>query len=136
MGDMNYSPARNSLHCTIVKQVLEDKGLSSVWDTFPVDFTYTGSDQHIVLGHVVVPNHFLEEAVQGGVVHNLNNTSDHEPVFESFSAEADELAAVEALISPGEASSLDTVENPESESDSTLGQGQNLNGQKQLRVTS
>ena len=40
-GDINADYSRNTQHCSIVKESVQEMCLMSVWDSFEVDFTCT-----------------------------------------------------------------------------------------------
>ena len=58
----------------------------SAWDKFPVDYTFknVGPCSDLILDHILVPNVEYHDVTLAGVVHDVDNLSDHEPVYTSF----------------------------------------------------
>ena len=73
----------NTAHTSVVKDFIEELGLTCSWERFPIDFTCC----HDILGvsHVSTLDHFfwspqLDE-YDAGVLHLTDNRSDHSPIF-------------------------------------------------------
>ena len=84
-GDINAEFLRNTNHTRTVSDTVEELGLTRSWQKFEVDFTC----YHELLGeyHTAVLDHFfwsetLNDAVaDAGVLHLLDNKSDHSPIY-------------------------------------------------------
>ena len=62
---------------------MEDSGLHSTWSEYEVDFTCTSVKNDVtsvsVLDHFFVSDGDLVK--EAGVIHHVDNSSDHEPIF-------------------------------------------------------
>ena len=75
----------NTAHTSVVKDFIEELGLTCSWERFPIDFTCC----HDILGvsHVSTLDHFFwspqldEYVTDAGVLHLTDNRSDHSPIF-------------------------------------------------------
>ena len=84
-GDINADFIRNTAHTSVVKDFIEELGLTCSWERFPIDFTCC----HDILGvsHVSTLDHFFwspqldEYVTDAGVLHLTDNKSDHSPIF-------------------------------------------------------
>ena len=89
VGDFNTDLRRNSAFVNLVKQFLSENDLSTIWCKFPVDFTYcqnvcrNGQLQCVTstIDHFFVKEHFLENCVDGSVLHFAENMSNHEIIY-------------------------------------------------------
>ena len=84
-GDINADFLRNTNHTDMVNDSLEELSLIKSWDKFIIDFTCC----HEQLGvcHVSTLDHFFwsesldENVLDAGVIHAVDNKSDHSPVY-------------------------------------------------------
>ena len=84
-GDVNADFVRHTNHTERVQELVDELKLLTAWDSFQVDFTCT----HEVAGqsYVCKIDHFfwsenLNDGVEeAGVIHHIDNTSDHNPIF-------------------------------------------------------
>ena len=84
-GDLNADFNRNSGHVRTIKDFIDDLGLRFSWERFPVDFTHICFRDDQAFVHTL--DHFLwgeaaeETIVDAGVIHHVDNDSDHSPIF-------------------------------------------------------
>ena len=84
-GDANADLERRSNHAITVSETVEEAGLVVIWDSFQVDFTHTyereGKTFTSTIDHIFISKQLSARVTDAGVLHNPDNTSDHEPVF-------------------------------------------------------
>ena len=84
-GDINADYLRNTQHCTLVKERVENMSLSRAWDYFAVDFTCTYEREGVTYTSTLDQFYYSEiiqpKVLDAGVIHHLENTSDHEPIY-------------------------------------------------------
>ena len=82
-GDLNFDPSRISGFANTVRNFMSRLGISSVWETFPVDFTHlhTDSKSTSVLDHFLVNQRLLDLVEDAGPVHLGDNLSRHSPIM-------------------------------------------------------
>ena len=89
-GDINADFRRNTRHCSTVMESVMETNLAVTWDRFHVDFTHTfereGTTHVSTLDHFFVSENLMSNVIDAGVVHHLDNTSDHEPIFCTFTS--------------------------------------------------
>ena len=85
-GDLNYDMRRENLFTRTVTATLRRLGLSSVWESRPIDFTHTHTDgtNTSVIDHFVVSQRLLQLVEDCGPVHRGDNLSRHCPIFLSL----------------------------------------------------
>ena len=87
-GDLNSDFSRNSGHVNDVKTFIENLGLKISWSKFHVDFTHVTVRNDAVFTHIL--DHFLwgegtdRDIIDAGVIHHVDNESDHCPIFCCF----------------------------------------------------
>ena len=88
MGDLNCDFQRNSRFVHIINNFLDEQNLVTVWNKFPVDFTYchptpNNERQYIfsTIDHFLVNENFIQNCVEGCVLHLGENLSKHELLF-------------------------------------------------------
>ena len=85
-GDINADFLRNSGHVQSVQRYLNERLLTKSWEQFDADFTHTYEDGNNVT-HTSKIDHFfwnsgLDSMIEdAGVVHNIDNSSDHCPIY-------------------------------------------------------
>ena len=82
-GDFNYDARRRSGFARSMATFLEKVGLISIWEKFPVDFTYMHTDSKSTS---VLDNFFVNEAMlpyieRAGPLHLGDNGSGHSPIM-------------------------------------------------------
>ena len=84
-GDINTDYSRNTPHCTIVKESVEEMDMKTVWDRFEVDFTCTYQREETTyistLDHFLLSENIFQTVLDAGPIHHPENTSDHEPIY-------------------------------------------------------
>lgn len=82
-GDLNSDFARNTGFVSQVKAFMHGLNLSSLWNKYPVDFTYLHTDgmSTSTIDHFMVSNNLLGECLSGGVTHDIDNTSNHSIIY-------------------------------------------------------
>ena len=82
-GDFNYDARRNSGFARSMASFLDRVGLVSVWEKFPVDFTYLHTDHKStsILDNFYVNEALLQYVEAAGVLHLGDNPSSHAPVM-------------------------------------------------------
>ena len=88
LGDFNCDFARNSGFVQIIRNFMEALNLITIWDYFPCDFTYT---HHMpnherqytfsTIDHILVKEQFIDQCIEGSVLHLGENLSRHEILF-------------------------------------------------------
>ena len=85
-GDINADFIRKSGHVTSVDQFLDEKGMLKAFDIYDVDFTHVYNDKDDKT-HISTLDHFFWNAelskpvIDAGVIHNIENSSDHCPIY-------------------------------------------------------
>ena len=120
-GDINCNFLKKTMHVKNVSEFLDRNGLLKAWDTFNIDFTHTheanGVTRTAVLDHFFWKNTSNTNSVKdAGVIHHVNNKSDHEPVYCVFEVESSpiELENVKHAPKPKPSWKLATSEDKES----------------------
>jgi hypothetical protein len=84
-GDINADYSRNTQHCNIVKENIEELNLTTAWNCYDIDFTCTyereGTSYVSTLDHFYFSEKMLELVSDAGAIHDPDNTSDHEPIY-------------------------------------------------------
>ena len=81
LGDLNFDSRRFTSHVQTISQFFEDNSLFSVWDMFPVDFTYSCSQSMSIIDHFILPNNMAQIISDCGVFHDSENMSGHSPIY-------------------------------------------------------
>ena len=95
LGDINCSFVRNSSHVEAVKNFMMETNLYSVWTDFNIDFTHSfqkedGECYVNIIDHFLTLNCSKENIVDAGVLHLVQNQSDHEPIYLVIKCENEE----------------------------------------------
>ena len=84
-GDINADYTRDTPHCNIVRERVEDMCLARAWDRFEVDLTCTyereGVTHTSTLDQFYFSERILPKVLDAGVIHHVDNLSDHEPIY-------------------------------------------------------
>ena len=106
-GDINADFSRNSAHVRLVKETMEDLKISTAWERFGADFTCIsdvgGVSRTSVLDHISFSEGLAGALSDAGVIHLVENRSDHSPiyaVFESIIVKQDSSEAHEHIAKP------------------------------------
>ena len=85
-GDWNYDQRRTSGFAASMRQFLEDAGLVSVWEKFPVDFTHLHTDNKStsILDNFFMNERLLEYVESAAPIHLGDNLSRHSPIMISL----------------------------------------------------
>ena len=85
VGDINCNFQKNTPHVNYVKNFLESNNFVKSWENFHVDFTHVheanGRTYISILDHFFWSESFDEEITEAGVIHHVDNKSDHEPIY-------------------------------------------------------
>ena len=87
-GDFNYDARRNSGFARSMANFVDRVGLVSVWEKFPVDFTYLHTDHKSssILDNFYVNEELMQYVEAAGVLHLGDNPSGHAPIVFSLSS--------------------------------------------------
>ena len=85
-GDINTEFMRRTSHVQAVRDFMLRCNLVSLWDYYEADFTHTferesGEIYHNTIDHILTLKRSMGTIVTAGVLHNVANMSDHEPVY-------------------------------------------------------
>ena len=85
VGDFNCNFLRNSSHVESVKTFMTNLNFHSLWRDFPVDFTHTFENENgcyiNTIDHILTLKRSSDDIVDAGVLHLLDNMSDHGPIY-------------------------------------------------------
>ena len=89
LGDFNTDFSRNSGFVNKVKSFMQENDLVTVWEKFPVDFTYCQTAtrnfqvQHSLstIDHFLINDELLDNCLDANVLHFAENISNHEVKF-------------------------------------------------------
>ena len=81
LGDLNYDDNRFTGHTQAISNYLEQERLCSVWDSFPVDFTYAFGQSHSTIDHFLISNTQSNIILEAGAVQDPENMSGHSPIY-------------------------------------------------------
>ena len=84
-GDLNVDLSRDRTHTLLLNSFCENLELRAVLghDRCTIDYSYNfNAERFSVLDHFLLSNNIFENFVEGAcVVHDMDNTSDHDPIF-------------------------------------------------------
>ena len=86
LGDINADFLRKSMHVNIVKEFIANNNLYSVWEDFNIDFTHVFQKENgecftSTLDHFLFLIRSKSEILDAGVLHRVENCSDHEVTY-------------------------------------------------------
>ena len=86
VGDINCDFTRDTYHVRLIREFFQEIIFDSLWTEYPVDFTHSYDDQNgvtstSILDHIVALKRGKEQVVCTGVLHLVENMSDHEPIY-------------------------------------------------------
>ena len=86
VGDINCDFTRDTYHVRLIREFFQEIIFDSLWTEYPVDFTHSYDNQNGVtstniLDHIVALKRGKEQVVCTGVLHLVENMSDHEPIY-------------------------------------------------------
>ena len=79
VGDINFDDSRYTGHTIAINTFLERQRLSSAWDFYPVDFTFSNGQTVSTIDHFFLSNSNI--LLEGGALHDPDNVSGHSPVY-------------------------------------------------------
>ena len=77
LGELNYDYDRFIGHTQAVNSFLENERLCSVWDIFPVEFTFAFGETRSTLDHFLISNTQSGIILKAGAIHDPENISGH-----------------------------------------------------------
>ena len=84
-GDINCNFLKNSPHVNYVNNFLEKNSFIKSWENFHVDYTHVHEANGItytsILDHFFCSQSLDNEMIEAGVIHHVDNKSDHEPIY-------------------------------------------------------
>ena len=106
-GDLNADFSRNSAHVQLVKDTMQELNISSAWDKFEADFTCYGEVGGVTrtstIDHISYSEGLAAALSDAGVLHLVENRSDHCPiyaVFDSITVQKDAVKNVDKVAKP------------------------------------
>ena len=86
LGDLNCDFARDSSHVDTVEDFIHQYNLFTAWNKFQVDFTHMSENKEGVsftstIDHILTLQRDEDKMVNAGVIHRVENTSDHELIY-------------------------------------------------------
>ena len=106
-GDLNADYSRNTAHARLVKESMDDMNMKSAWEKFEADFTCVsevgGITRISTIDHIMYSERLASALSDAGVLHLVDNGSDHSPifaVFDSISVQQDVTINVENMSKP------------------------------------
>ena len=84
-GDINADFCRNNGFTKYIQSFIEENNLTEAWKKFPVDFTHVqeqnGKSSTSTLDHFMLSENIVDAVTDAGVLHLVNNFSDHCPIY-------------------------------------------------------
>ena len=82
-GDINADFSRKSKYVELVKEALEELNVKSVWNDFPIDFTFCSPTElsFSTIDHYLVSENLESGIKDAGVIHLGDNVSGHSPIY-------------------------------------------------------
>ena len=81
VGDINFDNNRFPGHTQAVNNYLDEKGLSSVWEFIPVDFTFSTENSFSTIDHFLISTNHSCMILDAGSIHDSKNMSRHCPIY-------------------------------------------------------
>lgn len=85
VGDLNCDYRRQNGRVGRLKDFLSSNSMETAWETFQVDYTHEFEKEGIsyisTLDHILWNQNLKSSVTRCGVIHSINNTSDHSPIF-------------------------------------------------------
>jgi hypothetical protein len=86
LGDLNYETGRQTSHAKIINTFIMNNNLNTTWDFHAIDFTYmfeseNGQSKRSTIDHFIGLRRQNERIVEAGVIHRVENSSDHEVIY-------------------------------------------------------
>ena len=85
LGDINCDFVRRTGHVNLIENFLNENSFIRSWNKFSVDFTRSQENENAsffsTLDHFFWDEEFNESVIDAGVLHSLDNNSDHSPVY-------------------------------------------------------
>ena len=87
-GDINADFLRATNHTETVQEVLDKLNLFTLWEDYEVDFTCVSEANEVThvskLDHFFLSQNMKNQVENAGVIHSLENKSDHCPIYSVF----------------------------------------------------
>ena len=84
-GDINADFRRKTSFTKLIESFMVENGFLSCWEKFPVDFTHAqerdGKSYSSVIDHFMLDGNTADCVADAGVLHLVNNFSDHCPIY-------------------------------------------------------
>ena len=84
-GDINAEFSRRTEFTKCIESFIEENNFKRAWSQFPIDFTHVqdinGKSYTSTLDHFLWSENIAEKVTDAGVLHLLDNLSDHCPVY-------------------------------------------------------
>ena len=92
VGDINCDFSRNTIHVKTIQDFWNKNNFYTLWTDHPVDFTYSfesenGDSYNKTLDHILTLTSSKHQIVNAGVLHLVENMSDHEPIYTIIKAD-------------------------------------------------
>ena len=86
VGDFNCDFMRNTVHVGLIREFIQENNMDSLWSEYPVDYTHMYDNQNgisstHILDHILALTRAKEQVIDAGVLHLVENMSDHEPIY-------------------------------------------------------
>ena len=87
-GDINADFVRATNHMETVQEVLDELNLFTLWEDYEVDFMCVSEANEVSrvskLDHFFLSQNLRNQVEDAGVIHNIENKSDHCPIYSIF----------------------------------------------------
>ena len=87
-GDLNADFSRHTAHAQLLKETMEEMNISSAWEKFQADFSYIsevgGVTRTSLIDHISYSEGLADTVSDAGVIHLVENRSDHSPIYAVF----------------------------------------------------
>ena len=104
-GDINADFIRQTNHTDRVLELVDELNLCTAWDDFSIDFTSVHESGNTTtvskIDHSFFSSNIKGQVEDAGVIHHVNNKSDHSPIFAVLrSLEIQQESAVKSSVKP------------------------------------
>ena len=82
-GDTNCDFGRHTGFANRISAFMNDQNIVSAWSKFTVDYTYMHNDgiHTSTIDHFLLSKHIMDKCQEGGVIHSIDNMSNHSVVY-------------------------------------------------------
>ena len=85
VGDLNTDLEKSSVHVNSVTTFFEHNNFENYLTKYDIDFTHTNSLNGVTFNRIIDHVYWCEKAsenvIDAGVLHNIENSSDHDPIY-------------------------------------------------------